>query len=105
MAVQSTSTPPSLKDLVAQADEANVTEDFFSDTVIDLSVDVALDEINATEDRDEQEDLIIEAEMAGEDVNNSGVAAQIEFMLAHLHYHVEVAAAHIEARIREHAQS
>lgn len=95
------------EELVRMAREANVEDAVamaFRTEVIHIAVDLYRDEIYVADPK-ERSDLIFGAKKEADEINNSGLAAQIEFMLDWLHYNVEMSAAHIEAEIREHAQA
>lgn len=71
-------------ELVSLAEELNLADDALDDVVIDVCVEMALGDINNTDDEAEQNDLISQAESRGSDINNCGHEAQIEFLLEHL---------------------
>jgi len=51
------------------------------DIVLDLCVSSVTDTLNSTDDDGEQEDLISGSEKKASDINNSGPAGQIDFIL------------------------
>ena len=67
--------------LVNLAEEAGIPEDFFDEHVTDLAIAEALDTINSTDSRDEQENQITNAENRASRINNEGFSGQIEFLL------------------------
>ncbi len=55
-------------------------DDALDDAVHTLAQELTLGELNSTDDPDEQEDIIAEAERMGSSVNNGGIASQVDLL-------------------------
>jgi ribonuclease PH len=68
--------------LVALAESNGWADGDLDDVVYDAAVSAGLAEVNATDDEEEQEDQIGNAERSASDTNNEGLEGQIRFLLA-----------------------
>jgi hypothetical protein len=63
--------------------ELGLDAEDLDEVVHDLAQEVALDELNTLEKQDDQEEHVSEREAFASDINNGGLADQIEFLLQH----------------------
>jgi len=66
--------------LVARLEEAKADETILDDIVTETHVDGVIDEVNSTDDEDEQEAIIEDAEVEASAINNDGWQNQIEYL-------------------------
>lgn len=61
--------------------EVNLEEDALDDLVYDSAQEKTLSQLNATDDENEQDRIIKEAERWASTINNGGFESQVEFLL------------------------
>jgi polyhydroxyalkanoate synthesis regulator phasin len=87
-----------LERLVRLANELSLPDEALDDAVHDCAQDETLGELNGTDAKDVQEDLIGSSEERASKINNGGIKSQIEYLLQHND------AATVEQLIREKAE-
>jgi polyhydroxyalkanoate synthesis regulator phasin len=83
---------------VRLANELSLPDEALDDAVHDCAQDETLGELNGTDAKDVQEDLISSSEERASKINNGGIKSQIEYLLQHND------AATVEQLIREKAE-
>lgn len=69
-----------IRDELLEELEAGGDEAVLDDLVYDIAINIALGDLNATDDEDQQDDIITTRERLASAVNNEGYEAQVDFL-------------------------